>query len=137
MTALPIVGREIRVAARRRGTYRGRVIAALFPIGAAAILLLVMTTLPFAGQGRILFTALSAFAFLYALFTGVLLTADCLSAEKREGTIGLLFLTVLKGYDVILGKLVSSSLCAIYSLERLPINISESRRSKRFLGGPQ
>jgi len=32
---------------------------------------------------------------------GVLITADCLSEEKREGTLGLLFLTDLKGYDVV------------------------------------
>ena len=29
-------------------------------------------------------------------------TADSLSAEKREGTLGLLFLTDLRGYDVVL-----------------------------------
>lgn len=116
MTALPIVRRELRISARKPGTYRGRVVAALLPIGAVAILLPAMAALPFNGQGRILFTALSAFVFLYALFAGVLLTADCLSAEKREGTIGLLFLTDLGGFDVVLGKLVSSSLCASYNL---------------------
>jgi hypothetical protein len=49
-------------------------------------------------------------------------TADCLSEEKREGTLGLLFLTDLKGYDVILGKLSATSLNSIYGLlAMLPI----------------
>jgi len=49
-------------------------------------------------------------------------TADCLSEEKREGTLGLLFLTDLKGYDVVLGKLVASSLHAFYGvLAILPV----------------
>ena len=41
---------------------------------------------------------------------------DCLSEEKREGTLGLLFLTDLKGYDVVFGKLVAISLGAFYGL---------------------
>ena len=47
---------------------------------------------------------------------GVFLTADCLSEEKREGTLGLLFLTDLRGYDVVLGKLMATSVHALYSL---------------------
>jgi hypothetical protein len=43
-------------------------------------------------------------------------TADCLSFEKREGTLGLLFLTDLKGFDVVLGKLAATSLNSIYGL---------------------
>jgi hypothetical protein len=39
-----------------------------------------------------------------------------LSREKREGTIGLLFLTDLRGYDVVFGKLAGTSLNSVYSL---------------------
>ena len=116
MTALPIVGRELRVAARRRGTYRGRMGAAFLPVVAIALFWPAISSQPFAGQGKMLFALLSSVAFLYSLFAGALLTADCLSVEKRNGTIGLLFLTDLKGYDVVLGKLVSSSLHASYGL---------------------
>ncbi|HEX4645320.1 MAG TPA: ABC transporter permease, partial [Verrucomicrobiae bacterium] len=52
----------------------------------------------------------------YALLAGVRFTADSLSEEKREGTLGLLFLTDLKGYDVIFGKLAAGSLAAFYGL---------------------
>jgi len=63
-----------------------------------------------------LFGNLTGAAVLYCLFSGVRATADCLSEEKREGTLGLLFLTDLKGYDVVLGKLAGTSLNALYSL---------------------
>jgi len=36
------------------------------------------------------------------------LTADTLSGESREGTLGLLFLTDLRSWDVTLGKLASA-----------------------------
>ena len=36
--------------------------------------------------------------------------------EKREDTLGLLFLTDLKGYDVALGKFLGRSLNALYGL---------------------
>jgi ABC-type Na+ efflux pump permease subunit len=43
-------------------------------------------------------------------------TADCLSEEKREGTLGLLFLTNLRGYDIVLGKLAANSLGTLYGV---------------------
>src|SRR5262249_16599500 len=66
--------------------------------------------------GTNLFRALGVFAFVYCLLAGTRVTADCLSEEKREGTLGLLFLTDLKGYDVVLGKLAATSLRALYGL---------------------
>jgi len=46
----------------------------------------------------------------------VFLTSDCLSVEKREGTLGLLFLTDLRAYDVVLGKFVIGSARAFFAL---------------------
>jgi ABC-type Na+ efflux pump permease subunit len=43
-------------------------------------------------------------------------TSDCISEEKREGTLGLLFLTDLRGHDVVLGKLVAAALGSFYGL---------------------
>jgi ABC-type transport system involved in multi-copper enzyme maturation permease subunit len=65
---------------------------------------------------RILFYVLTAGAVLFALLSGPRSTADSISEEKREGTLGLLFLTDLKGYDVVLGKLVAGSLNSIYCI---------------------
>jgi hypothetical protein len=43
-------------------------------------------------------------------------TADCISEEKREGTLGLLFLTDLNGWDVALGKLFANALQSFYAV---------------------
>lgn len=116
MTFLPIVARELRVAARRRGTYWSRSFTAVAAIILGLFVYLNCLQEPPAQVGQILFYTISGLAFLYCLVTGVRSTADCLSEEKREGTLGLLFLTDLKGYDVVGGKLVATSLNAFYGL---------------------
>lgn len=119
MTVLPIVARELRVSSRRWGTYVLRLGAATAAIALAAIVYLFISnegsTSP-AAMGKIIFGVLNGFAFLYALLIGVRVTSDCISSEKREGTLGLLFLTDLKGLDIVLGKLVASALDAFYAL---------------------
>lgn len=75
-----------------------------------------------AEMGNVIFLVLSGFAFLYALLIGVRVTSDCISSEKREGTLGLLFLTDLKGLDIVLGKLAASALDSFYALvSTLPV----------------
>ncbi|MHC1764167.1 MAG: ABC transporter permease [Verrucomicrobiia bacterium] len=118
MIVLPIVGRELRVAGRRKATYRTRLWA-----GLAAMLLVAWRTAGFSegnlsatSQGQSLFYTLLGLAFLFCLALGARVTADCVSEEKREGTLGLLFLTDLKGMDVVLGKLVASSVNSFYAL---------------------
>ena len=117
MTLLPVVERELRVAARRAWVYWLRVAAAGLVIGVWLLLLLA------AGGGwspqrlgLALFNGVSIPAFVFALFTGVFLTADCISSERREGTLGLLFLTDLRGHDIALGKLAATSLHAASGL---------------------
>lgn len=117
MSVLPIVSRELSVQARRKSTYWIRVLAS----GIASFLMLwlavgAVAPISTINQGRTLFSVLSILAMVYCLIVGAVVTADCLSAEKREGTIGLLFLTPLKGYDVVFGKLVSSSIHAVFGL---------------------
>jgi ABC-type transport system involved in multi-copper enzyme maturation permease subunit len=117
MSFLPIVERELRVSARKRSTYWIR-------FGAAAIALLFtgwsLLTFTFIGAapfaGKMLFGGLTAIAWLHAALGGAIKTADALSEEKREGTLGLLFLTDLKGYDVVLGKIVAASVNWFFGL---------------------
>src|SRR5262245_7602422 len=61
-----------------------------------------------------IFYTLTGGLMLYCLLAGLRSTSDCLSEEKREGTLGLLFLTDLRGYDVIIGKLTANSLAVFY-----------------------
>jgi ABC-type transport system involved in multi-copper enzyme maturation permease subunit len=117
MTFLPIVSRELRVASRRRWTYWGRFTACLLAIlGATAVFLASDKTTPQYEIGAALFGTLATLIFIYIAFAGTQLTCDCLSTERREGTLGLLFLTDLRGYDVVLGKLAATSLTAAYSI---------------------
>jgi len=116
MTFLPIVARELRVASRRRSTFWGRASAAAAVVGVGVWSFLMMAQEPPATLSLALFSIMTAGAALYCLFSGLWSTADCLSREKREGTLGLLFLTDLRGYDVVLGKLAATSLTAFYGV---------------------
>lgn len=126
MRFLPIIERELRVAGRKPRTYWSRV-------GAVAILAVVVFWVLLAsihqapGEiGRILFTVLGGLTAFFCAFAGLRLTADCLSAEKREGTLGLLFLTDLRGVDLAMGKLGAGTiqgllnLLAVFPLFALP-----------------
>lgn len=126
MTVLPIVERELRVATRKRFTYWLRVIAAAVALIIGGGYFLLMTVTPFAGAGFALggplFAILTWLCLAATLSAGLFFTSDCLSEEKREGTLGFLFLTDLRGYDVVLGKLFVTSLrCAFALLAVFPI----------------
>lgn len=116
MTFLPIVTRELLEASRRKGTYWIRLIIAALGVLVGGWVMLVMRREPPWELGQALLIAISVAVYLYCLFVGIFRTADCLSEEKREGTLGLLFLTDLKGYDIVLGKLVATSLNAFYGI---------------------
>ncbi len=116
MTFLPIVERELRGAARRHSTFWMRLVLALAAIAIGFLLYLVHAQMPPQALAKEIFIGLGALGMLYCLASGRRSTADCLSEEKREGTLGLLFLTDLKGYDVVLGKLAATSVNAFYGL---------------------
>ena len=116
MTFLPIVERELRVSARRPGTYWGRMGSALAAIGIGGWIMFIPGLRTPHELGLTLFIALSIIAFIFSLLIGVATTADCLSEEKREGTLGLLFLTDLKGYDIVFGKLAATSFNGLYGM---------------------
>lgn len=116
MNFLPVVQRELLVAARNGSGVWFRFVAAL--AGMAFFVLLWCT--PIQSQPRlvsdIVFRVLGGAMFGFALFSGSIFTADSMTSEKREGTLGLLFLTELRGYDIVLGKLVATSLRAVYGV---------------------
>lgn len=117
MALLPLVERELRVASRRGRTYWLRLLAALAACVICAWVCLVSTRgQQSAAVGKSLFALLSSLGFAYGLLIGPFLTADCISEEKRDGTLGLLFLTELRSWQVILGKWTASSLAGILGL---------------------
>jgi len=117
MNLLPIVERELRLASQKSGTYWTRVW-----IGLLGILVLgsAIMTARFAPRGMFglaaVFSFIRFFGVIYCLVTGVRLTSDCISQEKRDGTLGFLFLTDLRGYDVILGKLIAKGILPTYTM---------------------
>ena len=102
MIVLPVVVRELRSASRHAFTYYLRV------VGAAAALLCSMffgATWGFnANLGGALFARLHLVLFVAIWLLVPLLTADCISRERREGTLGLMFLTRLRATDIVIAK---------------------------------
>lgn len=117
MGLLPIIERELRVGARRGKTYWLRVAAA---VAAAVICAWVVlwsgAKLPPAQLGKSLFAYLTVLGFAFCLLVGPFITADCISEEKRDGTLGLLFLTELGSHHVVIGKWIATSMGGLYAL---------------------
>jgi hypothetical protein len=121
MMLLPIFGRELRARARSRANYWTRVC-----VGLAAVLVCLesMQSSVFSTPNRMgafVFNGIVAAAFLVSC-SACLLSADAISAERREGTLSLLFLTHVRVLDVLIGKLGSvgiAGLCGLLSF--LPV----------------
>jgi len=120
MTVLPVIERELRTEARHPLTYWLRVIGATALLVAAAMFWL---DSGFRGrQGAQLFKVLHQTLFWAIWLLVPLLTADCISREKREGTLGLLFLTPLRARDIVLAKgLVHGLRAMTVCLAALPV----------------
>ncbi|MDX1951331.1 MAG: ABC transporter permease subunit [Verrucomicrobiota bacterium] len=117
MTTWPVIECELRKSCRKSTTYWSRVWPALLMLLIIGWCLWIIQRHGTIGLGNDhLFMGLSCIAFLQVLFSGASRTADCISEEKRDGTLGFLFLTDLKGYDVVLGKLLANSLTTFYAL---------------------
>jgi ABC-type transport system involved in multi-copper enzyme maturation permease subunit len=103
LNAFAVIERELRSESRRPVTHVLRVIAAAALFAVLATLLL-GARMGLARVGPALFAALRDTLVLSFWVMAPLMTADCISREKREGTLGLLFLTPLRFMDVIFGK---------------------------------
>ncbi len=116
MNTLPVIDRELRMRARQGTTYWSRcgVAAMAGIIGVQEMVLTPNTSTP-PTVGTAAFQAVGWLGFLVACICS-LVTADSLSRERREGTLGLLLLTELKSYDVVLGKLCAAGVTACYAL---------------------
>jgi ABC-type transport system involved in multi-copper enzyme maturation permease subunit len=84
-----------------------------------ALILLWVVSRSHVPRGQLGHTVLSALGVAtlgFCMLAGLLLTADSIASEKQGGTIGLLFLTDLTGYDIVLGKLAAHSVNAFFGL---------------------
>ena len=115
MNVLPVITRELRAQSRQPMTY--------------ALRLLAVGGLLFGGSWFVANNALALsmnqhigrdlFQFLHlALFISICVlvpfsASDCISLERREGTLGLLFLTPLRARDIVLAKASANGFRAI------------------------
>ena len=112
MNPLPLLFREFQVALRRPLTLHLRLV-----FGGGSMLLAVWSILVSAtGSGARIFSVLVAIGAVLSMGVAVFGASDSISRERREGTLGFLFLTDLRAYDVVLGKIAAAGLVPFYTL---------------------
>jgi ABC-type transport system involved in multi-copper enzyme maturation permease subunit len=113
MRFAPVLIRELRVESRRQVNYWLRVVAGGAAICGAWIYLETQQGYSPATLGLKLFGVLNSILFAFIWICVPLMTADCISKEKREGTLGLLFLTALRPWQIVAAKGLAHSLRSI------------------------
>src|SRR5687767_5572198 len=110
MNPLPLLFREFQVALRRPLTRHLRVI-----FGGGSMLVGIWSILvSAAASGAVIFATLVAMGAVLCMAVAIFGASDSISRERREGTLGFLFLTELRAYDVVLGKLAAAGLVPFY-----------------------
>ena len=134
----PVIERELRTRARKGSTWHSRLLwgmlAIIVILGAiwwaslrANLGLAAPQEMALAGSRA--FDRAAILLFVFALLSGVYFAADSLSREKREGTLGLLFMTELEAHDVVVGKALvmgvaaGSAVVAVIPILALPMLI--------------
>ncbi len=108
MPWLPVIARELRSEARQAATYWMRVIAAGIALGVA--LLGALQDWGRQWTGNDVFNVVQPTLFSLIWLLAPIMTCDAISRERREGTLGLLLLTLLRPMDVGLAKACSGIL---------------------------
>lgn len=98
----PVILRELRAGSRRWTTYWLRLMAATAVV--FAVLFWFADEHPSARAGSEMFAHIHRIVLAAIWVLVPLMTCDCLSQEKREGTLGLLFLTSLSAREIVLAK---------------------------------
>jgi len=115
MAILPIIERELRVALRKKRPVRRRLQVAALGIGGTLLFLWMATVGGNRQAGHSLHQVL-CLAAGYLVLQTPRLTAGIFAQERREQTLGLLFLSGLGASEVFASKLVSAALVAFGDL---------------------
>ena len=105
----PVVQRELRVGARRPVNHRLRLISAFVGIAVVWLIAENVDESP-AQMGRYFLAGLHTVLIGLIFLIVPALTADCIAREKREGTLGLLFMTPLSAPGIVTGKALAAGL---------------------------
>ena len=111
MGAWPLINRELKGMSRQGQIYWIRVIGGGLGILSLALLLLRDVEIG-AALGARMFQVLNWSLSFTILLVGPVITADCIAVEKREGTLGLLFLAPLTPRDIVLAKAITNAIRA-------------------------
>ncbi len=110
MNVLPVITRELRAQARQPFTFTLRVFGVGAMLAAASLFALQYSAGPDLGAVLFRYLHLTLFGAIWILVP--FSAADCISRERREGTLGLLFLTPLKPADIVVAKSIAHGLRA-------------------------
>ena len=128
MNVLPVISREMRAASRHAFTYYLRVLSA-----GALLLVCFWFGLEHGfrpNRAGVLFGNLHLVLFCAIWILVPILTADCISRERREGTLGLLFLTGLRATDIVAAKGLAHGLrAATMGLAVVPLSTRMAPRA--------
>src|SRR5437667_1165968 len=111
MIVLPVIERELRACARQPFSYYLRALGVAAVMVACFLFGIQHSFGP--ALGSILFSSLHFTLFCAIWLLVPPLTADCLSRERREGTLVLLFLTRLRATDIVTAKCLAHGLRAL------------------------
>ncbi len=118
MTLLPVIERELRTQSRLSMTYGLRVVSGGLLVLAGWYFwfwygygLHIVGTRLHGGGGMFSYLTFTLVCAIWIIVP--LLTADCISREKREGTLGLLFLTPLRAREIVMAKGLAHGLRAL------------------------
>jgi ABC-type transport system involved in multi-copper enzyme maturation permease subunit len=115
MVCLPLIERELRVALRKQRPAQSRFKVAALAAGGSVLILLLGAVTGDRSLGRALEQFLCV-ASLYFVLQAPMLTAGVLAEERRNQTLGLLFLSGLGATEVFASKFLSSALVAFTNL---------------------
>lgn len=115
MFSLPIAQREMLVQAKSPLLFRGRLFtSALLLVLATGFALVYRYAGVIAARQSVL--SFSFMFMIFAVFAGASSTSDSVSREKRDGTLGFLFLSPLRPFQIALGKLIAGTISVFYAL---------------------
>jgi hypothetical protein len=117
MIILPLIERELRSRARGRALYWTRFAVALAGLLFCLPMATVSAVLPGGSRmvGHSVFMGIVMAAFVLSCCAGFV-TVDRISRERREGTLGLLWLTRVKEPDVLLGSFGAAGITCLCAL---------------------
>ncbi len=118
MNLRPVIERELICEARNPANYWLRLIAAAALLFVGGLYALEETASAQPSQGALLFLRMNQVILLTIFVLVPIMTADAIAREKREGTLGLLFLTPLKAREIVISK------CLIHGVRSLTLLVA-------------